>query len=159
MASKQAVDLAQLIIASSGAAGSVKGGLGGDMVNFLANQIDAAIELAKETKGKPNPAVLTIVLAKKGWAIGGLVAGENQLGKCMSSVGSLSLSIAGAAASSPTGLGVVAFGVSALADAYSIYDSCPAAANQVVEKVAQHPTTIRLYHEMMNYFQVPMGLR
>lgn len=160
MATKEAIELAQLVMSVSNGGATLAGGTGGDAVSFLANQIDASLELAKECGGKPNPRLLAIALVKKGVAVGGLVAGKNDLGKCMAAAGSLSLSLTAAAISSPSGVGALAFALSALADLYSMKESCtePAAAayNNAINKVANDPLTIRLYYEMMNYFQVPM---
>ena len=162
MATKEAVELAQLVLSISNGGATVASGTKADIVGFLANQIDASLELVKECGGKPDPRLLAIALAKKGVSVGGLVAGKNDLAKCMAAVGSLGLSLAAAAISSPSGVGAYAFALSALSDAYSMKASCagPAAAayNKAMDKVASDPLTIRLYHELMMFLRVPADL-
>lgn len=163
MATKEAVELAQLVLSITNLGATVTGGASADIVSFLATQIDASLDLVKECGGKPDPRLLAIALAKKGVSVGGFLARKDDLGKCMAAVGSLGLSLAAAAISSPSVLGAYAFALSALADVYSITQSCAGPAteayNKAVAKVANDPLTIRLYHEMMAFFQVPVELR
>lgn len=123
MPSQEAVELAAKVVTiTTGAAGTAKGGPEGGLIQFLAAQIDVAIDLVAKN-GKMSSGQLEIVLIQKGLSFTNVVPIDTV--QCVGSLASLGAGFAAVAISVPTGpLGWTATGLNTLGNLYSTYGSC-----------------------------------
>ena len=123
MPSKEAIELATKFVTSSGkVAGTNEGTIKGDLVQFIAAQIDVLADLA--SKGVHlTPRYALIVLAQKGLSIANVV--PNDAIKCGASTLGVGLGIAGLVVSVPTGpAGWRIAGLVVLSDLYALNGDC-----------------------------------
>lgn len=105
----------------------------GTAVEFVANQLDVAIELVEASgkKGRLDKATLNLLLLKKGLAFGDLIPVDSV--QCMSALVSLGIGLGRFAVLAPTGAGAVWQGAILLSDFYATYVDCKDPFNKTTE--------------------------
>ena len=100
----------------------------GTAIEFVASQLDVALELIETAGKKADKAALYSLLLKKGLAFGDFIPSDSI--QCMSALVSLGLGLGRLAMSAPTGVGAVWAGAMLLTDVYATYVDCKAPFNK-----------------------------
>ena len=149
-----------LASAGAGAYGAGRGDEVGNLIEFVAAQVDVAADLVETAgSGKVSKSALVMALAKKGLSLHEMA--DNDLVQCGGALAGLGMSTAATvAAGVTTGVGALVAGATLLSDVYAVYAECRAPAAELKVQLDKQATSWYAKFEQGFYeFMGSMGVQ